>query len=609
MSSNLIKIVDKKGEHRLEDVQDYVVKIGAKYYMRNSDKITYIQGRFYRKASPLVRPHYSGRSYILREEAIEVIENRFAHKDDFLRKTHDGKLSPAKELVNIKGKMYHIRDQGIIKMEDMDIIALTGSRYALKDSLCTLDFSYGVNKLYLKEFSVNYKGSWFKAVDCVDLYDIDIAENSKTFTTISYRIPYSECIKANIKPVVYSVNKDEAGYTELEYFLCDIDRNKHLLIDRSIGNDIVFVVNLPKASESVNVFLANQESNDNTKYVLARGYSYAEDGLPLSKMPFLFEEKLNNNIDTRRGGISGAVTYFKPSKVSSRPHFSQTKKLTGGIGYTFGIEMETVAGNVPNILCEKYGFRKIGDGSTRLDHVPNQRHYEYVSSVLHGDIGLSKAMNFTDAKAMFTLFSEKCSTHIHVGGNEKGSLKTDTPIFNRRFSAYAIKLGVQVESSLASLFTQERNPAINKYCSSISKYKSSRYKSRKDQNRLIASYVFSQANLDARFNSKKPVGKWDKAKYKWLNLINCNASNGDRRDETFKTIEFRIFPPTNSASKLRFYVLISLAFVWFVENRQRMIEQGGVTIDKVLEEAYSHSNKTMSFIQKQIEIHRKNSNV
>ena len=198
------------------------------------------------------------------------------------------------------------------------------------------------------------------------------------------------------------------------------------------------------------------------------------------------------------------------------------------------------------------------------------------------------------------LQNNRCSTHIHIGGQHSGNLHTDSPHFNRRFSAYAIKLGAQVEDSLRKLLPVSRDPRSNRYCASIKKYGKYSIKNKKDFDKLVANYVFDSSNLSKSNNTKTSVNRWTPSRYKWLNLVNCNTDNGHRRNgDSFQTIEFRIFPPTTNPEKLHLWILICQAFVWFVENRQKDIEKGGVTIQQVIQEAYK-GRKIMEFIEKQL---------
>jgi hypothetical protein len=329
-----------------------------------------------------------------------------------------------------------------------------------------------------------------------------------------------------------------------------------------------------------------------------------------SRIPQLGEEPHAEVIQNPRGNISGGSEYHKPNSYSRRPMYSQTLSLTGGIDYTYGIEHESVCGVLPNSVCADYGLTKVGDGSTRFRHIQQRRHYEYVTSVLHGDMGIRRMYKYLPLIGKHTIPNENCSTHIHIGGqkDQDRGLSTDSPVFNRKFSGLAIRLGTQVEDSLNALMPEYRDihagPLPGRdfnYCSSISRWKNWKLNSKEDYDRLIASFVFNKSKLDRSSNKKTMLGKWNHSRYKWLNLINCNSTNGRYRSDSFSTIEFRIFPPTNNPELCHFYVLICLAFVWFVENRERAIlERDDITIQYVLREAYEGKKVYDSIISKYI---------
>lgn len=301
-----------------------------------------------------------------------------------------------------------------------------------------------------------------------------------------------------------------------------------------------------------------------------------------------------SGINVVYGNINGGSVYFQPSDFSSRSVFSESLRETGGIGYTYGLEHETCVGIVPFTACESFGLTAVGDGSTRFQHRDHVVHYEYVTKPLHGDAGISNIRNYMPYIANNTLFNELCSTHIHVGGKSLGLKKTDMPIFNREFSAYLINLCCKIEKSITKYVPSYRDPKRNAQCRSLTgfggipDFSKMPIKTKKDRQRLIASFVFGANSLDRNHNKRTSLRKWGNEQRKhWLNLVNCNSTNGANRHNSFETVEFRLFPATRDADIAHIYVLMSLAIVWFAENRKRMImDNESITIEDVLKEAY-----------------------
>lgn len=261
---------------------------------------------------------------------------------------------------------------------------------------------------------------------------------------------------------------------------------------------------------------------------------------------------------------------------------SPTRLMTGGIGYTFGVELETSYGVLPKSLIEYSGCKAVGDRSIGA--------LEYVTKPLHGDKGMTSLLQLVNDLGNFTHVDYKCGLHVHVGG----SRMTDSPVFNRRFSIYAIKLGLQVQDEMFSIMPTHRLENKNRdgipYCGKIE----SVYQSISTNNwrEMLGLYVYGRP-FDADNNSKSRLFRWIPSRYKWLNLVNCNSDNGGRSDagsnERFSTIEFRIFEGTLNSIDVQNFVLLSLAFTKFVDCHQGLIEKGGVDLEKIIRKTLDKS--------------------
>lgn len=273
-------------------------------------------------------------------------------------------------------------------------------------------------------------------------------------------------------------------------------------------------------------------------------------------------------------GNQGGNFLFFESKNRSIER-SPTLRQTNGIGYTFGVEIETASGILPASLVEHNGLKAVGDRSISS--------LEYVTSPLHGDVGINKLMEMTEDIGNFCTVDHKCGIHVHVGGSNI----TDSPKFNRMFSVYAIKLGLMLQDELFSLVPTHRLENRNRdglqYCGKIDKMFGSI--SRDNWRELLGMYVYGEEFSSDR-NSKSRLFRWIPSRYKWLNLVNCNSDNGGRSDagtnSRFQTIEFRIFDGSLNKEDVRNFVLISLAFTKFVDCHQRFIDRGDVSLYKVL---------------------------
>lgn len=266
---------------------------------------------------------------------------------------------------------------------------------------------------------------------------------------------------------------------------------------------------------------------------------------------------------------------------------------TGGIGYTFGVELETSFGVLPRIICDQVGLDGVGDRSIGA--------MEYVTEPLHGTKGMNKLEYQTNLLSRYCAVDDRCGVHVHVGG-AKGA---ETPVFNRMFSVLSIMLGTQIEKELFSLLPDNRMEGRNSngipYCGSILEFKGT---NKLNGRKMLSRFVFGHddgfddrefvENGNVPDNSRHELNRWASTRYKWLNLINCNTDNSRRRNGGgFVTIEFRAFNGSLLFDDIRAFVLLSLSFVRFVENHSRLIEKGGVTLDVMLSstlntDAYSY---------------------
>jgi hypothetical protein len=273
------------------------------------------------------------------------------------------------------------------------------------------------------------------------------------------------------------------------------------------------------------------------------------------------------------------------------PKISPTRKKTAGLGYTFGLEIETAMGHVD---LSALNVSVTGDGSITGN--------EYVTSPLHGDSGIRDLKLITEAMTRCMLVDDTCSVHVHVGGADGA----DTPKFNRMFSAAALRLGQMLEGELMSMVPDCRKRLENsqgiRFLNTIQSALGNNIVDMHNAKEMVARYVFSVNRFSRDNSSRANIGRWNLARYRWLNLINCNTRNeseyrAGRDSRGFKTIEFRLWPPATDMHHIYTYVMISMAFVWFVENRQsRIWKENSLTLHDVVSEATRRNSKIKRFV-------------
>lgn len=505
-------------------------------------------------------------------------------------------------VVNIKDKYYFKTDPSIIR--------INGNYHLLNEDVCLLDKSfYSSNRYTLKSDAITHSNGFFiKAKDLavldgknyhfkeiINLYGKDYHISNPLLVCIDGQyFLRSECI--NIDGVLAHIsNTFKCPVTNKRFLLKNT--SKYILIYLYLNNSSRPQNRVRVSIEAFRLGLVKKlfivDENVNKKYPDSDQYSFHA---AIHPNPSLFFDKdldcyflteknkelfystfLNKNLLNIKGDIRGAETYFTPLILDKSFNISKTKRHVGGLNYSFGIEFETCNGILPNLVCETLNLTKVGDGSTRNEDQDSRvLHYEYVTGVLHGNDGLNLAIKAQDLIRSNTEFNKKCSTHIHVGGI-KG---LNPPVMNRQFSAYCINLGMQIEYSLSLLIPTHRHPLNNRYCASIKNMPLINVMSKESINKGVAAFIFNQSNLSRKTNKKTHLNRWVNSRYKWLNLVNAGSSTG--RD----TVEFRIFPATKDADYLKMYLLISMAFVYFVENFKHKITSQNNTVFSILSDVY-----------------------
>lgn len=551
-----------------------VVSIKNINYFKSSSKLVKIGGRYYRKSSNSIIKDVLGR-YIKKSDKITLYDGAIASRKSpelvpISNSDEYGLLGYNTTLVadSVNYESLYLKNSDPRLIEDFD-----SNNFILKKDSVPLSDYYGFDSNGFKRHT--HKGNAFQ---CVHSKSNFLASDS--FQVGDYLVfkDYASKIKSFLAITEFYLENNNISIY-YNYYLS----NENLYY--SSKHQVYFYgEELMKSYEKTYSDLKKLNKLRTSNLCKNLDPSFGS----LSNLDIYDEyEKVPESVFVKEGDISGKRVYFNPSNYSSRMIFSETKKLTGGIGYTFGLEHESCAGIVPFYHLEKHGLSAVGDGSTRFSHRDTLVHYEYVTSILHGDRGIKKMSNYMDVFSNHLLGNTKCSTHIHVGGKLSSKKSTDYPKYNREFSAYLINLCAQVEDSLADLLPSSRNPKTNEYCSSISNWCEFPINTKEDQKKIIADFIFQSDNLNSEYNSKKQFSVWTRSKRKWVNLINVNSA-GYYNGNNNPTVEFRIFPFTTNKFKCHFYTLISLSLVWFAENRKRMIQEGNLDITKVLNETYKN---------------------
>ena len=288
---------------------------------------------------------------------------------------------------------------------------------------------------------------------------------------------------------------------------------------------------------------------------------------------------------------------FRSSSKSQRIKFgaeSPSFKITEGKRYSFGIELETSAGAVPNYIAKDLNVECVYDGSIRDDDGKKRMGGEYVTGVLRGDAGMRHLYKITNELSKRCLINNTCSVHVHVGGVD----------FNKEMIVMLWKINQILEEELFAMMPPSR--LTREHCKKMKHINFDLKKKGVSYDVLIDKY-FNQifkiislgrepsATVNKRFNH--PAGhscgyNTSTPRYWWINFV--PAMFNLKGLENY-TIEFRQHSATLNFTKIKNWALIVFGIVYVAENHQELIASSkSMTIEEMLKLAYPSKWKYLS---------------
>jgi hypothetical protein len=268
---------------------------------------------------------------------------------------------------------------------------------------------------------------------------------------------------------------------------------------------------------------------------------------------------------------------------------STSYTITEGKRYTFGAEIETSSGYLPGYLDKDLNYEAVHDGSLR-DEEGHVNGGEYVTGVLVGDSGFLQLKKLCNELTKRCGVNHRCGVHVHIGGVN----------FNKEFIVHLYKLCQDIQKDLYAMLPVSRR--VNEYCRELKRFDFSKlnmadnameYQIELDGiYKSILHYVAHTDRLDlSRVNKKNqhPLGNkcgynHNTARYCWLNLVPAMFNT---RGNGAYTIEIRSHSGTLSYTKIKNWILISMAIMWFAENEQDYIRNYKVKLEDVIKAAYA----------------------
>lgn len=640
MEKELIQLKGRREGDRVPFENSKHVKLSDGFYEKSdSDNVVSISGRYYRKNSPLITElstqFYGINNYALLEDCVkDCISDEYIFMSDSkniegalffnsygiqsagkgLRTHYNTGVYILKDLdINVP-RDYHFYCQDISKLvESGDLVSVDrGRRFVKKDYIVPLHESYGSSaKTFLG--LMDDKGNYIKTIK--QLISSGFVTEINGIFHYTNDISWSSDREGNkYKPIVnevtgYRIDSRINPYTRSRCLNNSIRRAFEAIISSKSGvrgaiNDLLrsnwFTESRLDSDFSEEIYstkIGIQVGSKSDAKLIDAVYDMMKDIYPEAKKAVLLEsftwfgpvhrEKIPPLFTGNSVGNQGGDYVYNINKanfIESQGRYSKT----GGIGYTFGVELETEKGVLPLELARLTPVNCVGDRSIGG--------LEYVTGVLSGDSGMDKLSEICETISDYTMVADTCGLHVHVGGD--GS--SWNPVFDKEFSVLSIMLGCLIEDELFSLLPsnrrEKRNSNGQSYCESILGYSDISMRNWKEK---LFEFVYGRkpedssegfGDIKSLVESRHQVGRWGAGRYKWLNLVNCTTDNSGRRNGGgFKTIEFRAFNSTLNKEEVWAFVIISLAFVAFVEkNRSSIPSLKRLSISEMISATMDH---------------------
>lgn len=273
---------------------------------------------------------------------------------------------------------------------------------------------------------------------------------------------------------------------------------------------------------------------------------------------------------------------------------------TEGKRYSFGLELETISGILPNYVDAYLNYLSIKDGSLR-DENGDEYGLEYVSGVLVGDTGLLQAKKLCNTLTKYCIVDKKCGVHLHQGGVK----------FTNELIVYLYKLHLMVEQQIFNMMPLSRRN--NEYCRKLKFFdftftesdlnNPNKYKSLIDSYYTdLYTYVSATSELpSAKFNKKTqhPLGakcgyNHSTARYCWINFVPAMFDTRGGGNNS-KTLENRIHQGSTNFTKIKNWILINMGLMWFAENHSKTIALNNeISLKYIMELAYPKTHKQIN---------------
>lgn len=232
--------------------------------------------------------------------------------------------------------------------------------------------------------------------------------------------------------------------------------------------------------------------------------------------------------------------------------------------FTFGLEYETSAGNIPWLSCVDTNLVPLYDGSIKG--------HEYVTFPLtHVELPIIR--QHLDLLHRYTRNDKNCSLHIHFGGFPITYSKIEALCKYWNYFQYEISKYIPYWSYYVERY-KDNGKAYNKPWPAIRSL--SAYYEKFTGNDYVDDNSFFRPNMYDEHEERK----WEvSGRYFNMNIMHLISGNAH------KTVEFRFLRPTTNYSEIKWYLLVLSAFLLYVMKTEDS-KYRQITLDKVLTNVY-----------------------
>lgn len=407
------------------------------------------------------------------------------------------------------------------------------------------------NNKQLKENCHKFKDGWYvKNKDCAEIngkwYRLNKNKNiifNHTTNTFVFKT------KENLINGIVNILKD--GTKEYGYFSVDLQNN--VKVKTVNGYEIAINHNTIKDFYTEKLDLGIYYPNTLTKFT-NNIFNKKTIGNPYSV-------DLNYKCDPLLNKITKYFdAYFKPFNKLSLEDTKEEIIYDYLDNITYGIEIETFDGKIPEDICFSNGLIPLKDGSLRRSDNIGRTYlpYEYSTIILKGKKGLQAINNISFLLNKYCIHTHKESLHIHIG-NIPVSKEYVISIYNTIQN---------IQDEMYSMFPEilkNTGPLKGKdYCNPIKKFT---FTKDIDYNfNLIYNYFLGSYSIDDHpfrgFGINHPADpnnahKWNiSRRYRIVNFIPLIFNKQ-------QTVEFRIHPSTFDKDSISYWLFLLNAIVMY----------------------------------------------